>query len=243
MIPVCIFTYSGDTFLLPLCVEAVLTTLPEAEVYIIDDRNAPIPSRQRKKICNQKRVHYQRSNFQRNNNLRGKQCVIGMLEIMESVGRKSEFVIKLDTDTLLLGRGWLDQFAGGKTHAAGSSRTGSILSGICYALRTSFIHHIKNEIDKLDLPDLAGEDVVIGSFVSMYSYPHGYMHFPSQSLAIPNSRWAGYNYREYISPESYARKFEVLTMGECFSYDLPPSVRTKAMQKILIAWRKQNHKL
>lgn len=235
---VCIFCYSGDSDILPLCVESVRHTFPTAAIHVFDDEQDPIYTHAWKAIS-QYSVNYKTTSFPRGGNLRGKDCIMGMLLEMKKAGRGCDSVIKADCDTLVMGRKWHDDFLDSHRHAVASLRHGSLFSGICYSLKTDFLDRLIRRLEPLPLPETAGEDVVIGALTSMYAYPHGYIYHLPQSRENQTSRWTAYNYAEPVSPGKYARLFDVVTFGNNFVYGLPPESRIAPMRAVLDARKEQ----
>lgn len=232
---VIIFCYSGDADLLPLCVASAARALPSSPFILIDDAVNPLPEDVLAGVraAHPGKIAYKQSTWDRGGNLRGKQCIKGMLDemIRAADATSAGIVVKLDCDTLLINAGWIEQFAQSQAMIAGSPRPGTWFSGICYALKSCLLPRLWCTCAGQIAPD-ACEDVVIGGLALALSSPHDPMTLPPQSEACPHGRWAAYNYQDDITPELYARRYDVLTVGNAALDGLPLSARVAPMRAI-----------
>jgi hypothetical protein len=130
MIPACIFTYSGDALPLRECVRGVIAAglVP----YVFDDAESPLP-RHMLAWLESNGAQYHVTDFQRNGNLNGTECALGivcsMILAMRFTG--SEIALKLDTDTLILdGSPFLTESTG----VCAKAENRHIPYGACYSL-------------------------------------------------------------------------------------------------------------
>ena len=139
MIRIYTFTYAGDAQEAVACVRCARTALPEAVVTVVDDSAAPVPPEARRALVAYG-ARYRRSSFPRCGNLRGPECVRGIIATLAKGAADGDTVVKIDSDTALLSGGWVREMKhnGLALHAAGYRvpRNPSERSayGNCYAL-------------------------------------------------------------------------------------------------------------
>ncbi|MFM1737855.1 hypothetical protein, partial [Akkermansia muciniphila] len=139
MIRIYTFTYAGDAQEAVACVRCARTALPEAVVTVVDDSAAPVPPEARRALVAYG-ARYRRSSFPRCGNLRGPECVRGIIATLAGGAADGDTVVKIDSDTALLSGGWVREMKhnGLALHAAGYRvpRNPSERSayGNCYAL-------------------------------------------------------------------------------------------------------------
>lgn len=78
MIRIYTFTYAGDAQEAVACVRCARTALPEAVVTVVDDSAAPVPPEAKRALVAHG-ARYRRSSFPRCGNLRGPECVRGII--------------------------------------------------------------------------------------------------------------------------------------------------------------------
>lgn len=139
MIRIYTFTYAGDAQEAVACVRCARTALPEAVVTVVDDSAAPVPPEARRALVAYG-ARYRRSSFPRCGNLRGPECVRGIIATLAGGAADGDTVVKIDSDTALLSGGWVREMKhnGLALHASGYRvpRNPSERSayGNCYAL-------------------------------------------------------------------------------------------------------------
>ena len=120
MIRIYTFTYAGDAQEAVACVRCARTALPEAVVTVVDDSAAPVPPEARRALVAYG-ARYRRSSFPRCGNLRGPECVRGIIATLAKGAADGDTVVKIDSDTALLSGGWVREMKhnGLALHAAG----------------------------------------------------------------------------------------------------------------------------
>ena len=106
MIRIYTFTYAGDAQEAVACVRCARTALPEAVVTVVDDSAAPVPPEARRALVAYG-ARYRRSSFPRCGNLRGPECVRGIIATLAKGAADGDTVVKIDSDTALLSGGWV----------------------------------------------------------------------------------------------------------------------------------------
>ena len=87
MIRIYIFTYAGDANEAIACVRCARTALPAALVTVVDDSAAPVPENVRRAFLAYG-ARYRQSSFPRNGNLRGPECVRGIISTLAGGARR-----------------------------------------------------------------------------------------------------------------------------------------------------------
>lgn len=175
-----VMTYREDGDILYWSMRSVLAVLGkyELEVYIMDDDNNPMTEEQVSRvIALDPRIHYERTTFERNRNLNGRSCCIGMLEkFVEHAAGRDCLNMKLDPDTILTRRRIYNEFWNFKNTAyCASSRPGCYFSGVMYIwksdaapkalelMKSDYLNHVPT--------DKGPEDYIIGILLSVASLP------------------------------------------------------------------------
>jgi hypothetical protein len=124
------FTFHGDAACLKQAVRSVRKFMSEAAVVVFDDGDNPLPERDAQTLSVD---HYETTHFNRWKNLNGRECVMGellcFLRAIEVTGR--DHIVKVDSDTLILGPGMLLHDADMVGHCWGRS----FVYGPCYTVR------------------------------------------------------------------------------------------------------------
>ena len=94
MIRIYTFTYAGDAQEAVACVRCARTALPEAVVTVVDDSAAPVPPEARRALVAYG-ARYRRSSFPRCGNLRGPECVRGIIATLAGGAADGDTVVKL----------------------------------------------------------------------------------------------------------------------------------------------------
>ena len=105
MITIYILTYTGNGPEAVECVACAGQTFPEARVIVADDSNAPMPEPYRD-ACSYG-ADIITTDFDRGLNLNGPEAVRGILSLLSQDAAEDDIVLKLDPDTALIGRSWL----------------------------------------------------------------------------------------------------------------------------------------
>lgn len=123
------FTCARDADLIPLWAESVRRLMPAAPLYCAVDQadaDLPLPKKCRRIV----------TEFDRQGNLNGIEAVAGILATAHAVACETGLpVVKMDTDTVLTGAGWLHAFADPRIDYIGFEGGEPLTAtGICYAL-------------------------------------------------------------------------------------------------------------
>lgn len=128
----------------------------------IDDAADPCPPHT---VCALKAmgVGYRTTSFKRAGNLNGQECIMGILALFkQSIRRKSDVVVKMDCDTLLLGTTWLQQFLADKNALVTGSDDRGCLYGMCYALKPVLVDALIELFTRCPVGDRSQEDIYLG---------------------------------------------------------------------------------
>lgn len=87
------------------CVACASRTFPEARVIVADDSNSPMPEQYRD-ACSYG-ADIVTTDFDRGRNLNGPEAVRGILALLSNEAADDDIVLKVDPDTALIGRSWL----------------------------------------------------------------------------------------------------------------------------------------
>lgn len=105
---VLIFTYRGDEYLTPLCVEFVKETLPDAKIVVADDGFNAMFSETRERLI-EMGVDYRQTDWPRFGNLLGPFHLEGATRLMAELAKDCDVIVKLDPDAALLKTDWIDR--------------------------------------------------------------------------------------------------------------------------------------
>ena len=157
------FCYKDDENILEYSLKAANNIFgDDLKIALIDDNNNPISLdylENLRKILTCEFV-YQRSYFNRNYNLNGKECVYGEVDCFIKHSKDREgIVIKLDPDTIIFKRNLIDNFISCNSVYSSTGYYG----GHCYMMKTSILEKGKKMLDNFEIPDNCGpEDYIIG---------------------------------------------------------------------------------
>lgn len=239
MIRIYLFTYSGDAPEAVACVRCARTALPGAVVTVVDDANAPVlPEARRALVAYGAR--YRQSRFQRCGNLRGPECVRGIISTLAAGAADADIVVKIDSDTALLSGDWLREMerdgldwysAGyGLDHCEGAERGAY---GNCYALTGRAARLASAILQKQDLPPLAPEDLTIFRAVFDLVPPHRVRLVRPWTPQHRAGRWSWWNWdSQTADPEDYARSYDVVSVGNPRLPHIPKSARWEVMHAL-----------
>lgn len=120
MIRIYLFTYAGDADEALVCVRCAAAALPEAVITVADDESTPIAERARTALV-EAGARYCQTRWPRNGNLRGPECVRGIISTLAGEAEDDDVIVKIDSDTLLLSGDWVRdmQRHGLALHASG----------------------------------------------------------------------------------------------------------------------------
>ena len=106
MIRIFIFSYSGDAAEAVACVRCARMAVPCASVTVVDDASSPVREETAVALRSMG-AEYVQSSWERHGNLRGPDCIRGMLSEMCREAEDDDILVKVDCDTALLDGGWL----------------------------------------------------------------------------------------------------------------------------------------
>lgn len=232
MITVHYFTYSGHADLIVWNLEASLTALNQSgyvygkdiKMVVVDDAARPCPAETIEKIKNWG-VEYRQSKFARNGNLNGQACIMGILEEFKKSmkGRKRDVVIKMDSDTLLLGTKWIRDFVQDKAALATASDDRGCFYGMCYGLKASMVEALIELFTRCPASDRAQEDVCMGSRARLIAQAEngipGFLPIPiwlsvadTPGFNGPHGQLIVYNWQQGTSIAHLYDKFQVINV-------------------------------
>ena len=101
MIRIFIFSYSGDAAEAVACVRCARMAVPCASVTVVDDASSPVQEETAEALRSMG-AEYVQSSWERHGNLRGPDCIRGMLSEMCREAEDDDILVKVDCDTALL---------------------------------------------------------------------------------------------------------------------------------------------
>lgn len=205
------FVYGGDADLIRETVLCIRKALPEAAIVLIDDAGNPCARKVRNQALSLG-CEWRTSDWPRGGNLRGKECITGILnEMLKSARTENDVLVKIDADTCLLDGGDIRAFAADKGKvlcAAGQAEVR--VYGFCYCLRTHAARKINEVLRSEPVSRIAAEDVVIGfAACRLFPDPDSRMLFRTDEK---DSTWTAYDWRHYPGISHYSR-LSVVTVG------------------------------
>lgn len=171
MITIHIWTYVGGAALTPYAVESVMRSAElegwrlgiDYRVVVIDEGCQPCPSEVRDR-CLELGAEWRESNYRRCGNLRGQECIVGILtDMLENTGPGDRDIsVKLDADMILRSVSWIYDFQWKRRRMiTGTDDRGSVY-GMMYALRREAILALLESLRVCPVHKVAPEDQVIG---------------------------------------------------------------------------------
>ena len=160
-----IFSYAGDAAEAAACVRCARMSVPCASVTVVDDASHPV-QKETAEALRSMGAEYVQSSWERHGNLRGPDCIRGMLSEMCREAEDDDILVKVDCDTALLDGGWLrwmEQRPWCQMYTSGDFVNGDWrVFGCLYALRGWIARRLYREMDWSLLDDRAPEDWTIG---------------------------------------------------------------------------------
>ena len=101
MIRIFIFSYAGDAAEATACVRCARMAVPCASVTVVDDASHPVRE-ETAEVLRSMGAEYVQSSWERHGNLRGPDCIRGMLSEMCRDAGDDDILVKVDCDTALL---------------------------------------------------------------------------------------------------------------------------------------------
>lgn len=231
MIRIYLFTYAGDADEAIACVKCAAAALPEAVITVVDDGADPVSEHARKELL-AVGVHYRQSSFPRNGNLRGPECIRGIISTLAGNAADDDIVVKIDSDTALLNGAWIRDMAGFGVHWCASGADSRQFYGLCYAMTGVAAKRAAAVLMQTELPATAPEDLTIGrTVIDRFGVDKGKIIAPwtPQNRA---GRWSAWNWFSVaVTPEKYAG-FDVVTVGSPRPPHIPKINRARVMNAL-----------
>lgn len=225
-------TYAGNGPEAVECVACAAQTFPEARIVIADDASAPMPD-QYFFSCRQAGADYFMTGFDRGRNLNGPEAVRGILSLLSDDAADDDIVLKVDPDTALIGRSWLQLMMDNPDipfTACGTDYQAAY--GCCYALRGRIARELAAIMQDAPLSPICPEDITIGRYI-LDHYDGSKMYYPWTP-----ERWDGlftawrWGCEGKAQAATYARRFDVVTTGNpCYS-PFPSLARATVMSNL-----------
>lgn len=232
MIRIYIFTYAGDANEAVACVRCARTALPGALVTVVDDCASPVPESVRRAFLAYG-ARYRQSSFPRNGNLRGPECVRGIVSTLAGGAADDDIVIKIDSDTALLSSAWLREmdWDGLDWYSCGSSARQSY--GMCYAMTGRAAKMAEAVLKEASLEPLAPEDYTICRTVLGMCGDDRVRLVSPWTPRNRAGRWSWWNWDSSTTdPEDYARSYDVVSVGNPRPPHIPQSSRWEIMHAL-----------
>ena len=169
-------TYAGNGPEAVECVACASRTFPEARVIVADDSNSPMPEQYRD-ACSYG-ADIVTTDFDRGRNLNGPEAVRGILALLSNEAADDDIVLKVDPDTALIGRSWLQPMLTNPEipfSACGDERQAAY--GCCYALRGHIARELSAIMQDAPLSPICPEDITIGRYI-LDHYDGSKMYYP-----------------------------------------------------------------
>lgn len=184
-------------------------------------------------------ARYRRSSFPRCGNLRGPECVRGIIATLAGGAADGDTVVKIDSDTVLLSGGWVREMKhnGLALHAAGYRvpRNPSERSayGNCYALSGRAARMVAEALECAAIPPLAPEDLTIcRAVMDVCGRERVRLDEPWTPLNRAG-RWSWWNWdSRTANPEDYARSYDVVSVGNPRPPHVPKNARREVMRAL-----------
>lgn len=205
------FVYNGDADVIEETVRCAQQALPEARLVIIDDFNNPCPQEVQEQI-KKLGCEWRSTTWSRRGNLRGKECIVGILsELLSSIHDDNDVLIKMDADTCLMNGDDIRCFAQDPSKVLCAAGELDVrVYGYCYCIRGYAVKNALEYIKSLEISDIAAEDVVIG-----FSLCQLYPDLTSRTLYktdAKGAKWTAYHWWYYPDTQYY-HDASVITVG------------------------------
>lgn len=232
MIRIYIFTYAGDAQEAVACVRCARTALPGALVTVADDSAFPVPEEARNAFLAYG-ARYRRTNFPRNGNLNGPECVKGIISTLAGGVADDDIVVKIDSDTALLSGGWIESMSGAGLDWYCCGTGARRFYGLCYAMSGRVARLAADALQHENLPENAPEDLTIGrTVINLCGVERGQFASP-WTPENREGRWSWWNWDSNTAdPEDYARSYDVVSVGNPRPPRVPKSSRWEVMHAL-----------
>ena len=146
------YGYSGDVDFAEVSLRALKRLQrPDELIVFIDDAFEPVPDDFRHHIRNDLGVVYTQSNHPRRGNLIGPEHTIANIKYLNRYAElaKDGVCVKVDCDTLVLSRTWLDEFINDytKSLAGGFHSQVNYMFGLCYAIKRGITQELLKDVE------------------------------------------------------------------------------------------------
>lgn len=239
MIRIYLFTYAGDAEEALVCVRCAAAALPEAVITVVDDSAAPLPKGVRSVLV-ATGSRYRQTGWTRNGNLRGPECVRGIISTLAGEAEDEDVIVKIDSDTLLLSGGWVRdmQSNGLALHASGyqvpSHPSERSAYGPCYAISGRAARLAAEELGQSYIPPLAPEDLTICRTIQNLFSPGKIRLDEPWTPFNREGKWTAWNWFSIaVTPKKYA-EFWMVTFGNPRPTNIPKSERARAMDALYL---------
>ena len=167
MIPVCIFTYAGDSLPIRECVRSVIACglFP----VVCDDATNPLP-RPTVAMLEDHGAEYIQTAFQRRGNLNGTDTAAGIARTLYDAARRygTPSAIKLDSDTILIDP---MPFLDGNVGVCSTVQNRRAAFGCCYSLTALTALEVAKDLEFGAFDPTAPEDLTIWDAVAATNHP------------------------------------------------------------------------
>lgn len=225
-------TYAGNGPEAVECVACAAQTFPAARIILADDYTDPMPG-QFMRTCQDSGAEMIYTHFDRGRNLNGPEAVRGILSLLSDDAADDDIVLKVDPDTALIGRSWLQPMVDNPEipfTACGTSYQAAY--GCCYALRGRIARELAAIMQDAPLAPICPEDITIGRYI-LDHYDGSKMYYPWTP-----ERWDGlftawrWGCQGKAQAATYARRYDVITTGNpCYS-PFPSLARATVMSNL-----------
>lgn len=144
-----------------------------------------------------------RTTFPRKRNLNGIACADGILATLQSFGDGADWILKVDSDTLVFGLDWF-LAKPAQVVGVGYPQDKRNLFGMCYAVRPEVLPDLREKLIELGEGEMIGEDILIGNAAealgALSSYP----------LYAPETPLWGWNYNKPREVREAAWQYQVI---------------------------------
>lgn len=224
-----VFVYGGDAYILPETIMCARQALPEARLVVIDEAEKPCPEELRREV-EAAGIEWRVSTWPRGGNLRGKECVAGILsEMLASARSEQDLLIKLDADTCLMNGDELREcLANPEKVMCAIGAMNDRIHGCCYAIKAHAVKNALQYVQTLDMPSHAPEDIMVGlSIYNLYPDPAAHnIHSP----VTAGTTWKAFNWWDYPDPRKY-KNATVVTTG-----NMPPAPMTAKQRPLMMRY-------
>ena len=237
-----VFTYRGDQKVLEYTLRALLSLFSRnpLEIYIMDDSSNPMEESYVEKYLNlSKSIRYEKTYFNRNRNLNGRDCIVGMIEkFIEHAKGQDALNIKIDPDVIVTSKIPFDElYNSPKSHYASIVQPQCHFSGGCYFFKTEALKNVLQIVLSFPIPNNEGpEDYIIGLALCASSIPKISLMFHAWNYQNDEGVAAAWNYgineSSYDSMIAYYRKkFFFIILGNYPFFGLTSEARLKPGRK------------